>query len=126
MILTLILSCAPQGTGLSILVNSDEIYEPTLAKDIKLFSEMPDSSIQIIALIKGYCASYLDEKKNLPYALEGLKNEAAQIGAHGVIINSPHLINDGGLFAVGPIPIGSWANIHYPVIEGKAFRYTNK
>jgi len=124
MILTLILSCAPQGVGLSILVNSDKIYESTLIEDIRLFSEEPDSSIQIIALIKGSCISDLGEKEQTLYAIEGLKNEAARIGAHGIIIDSQYLTNNGGLYSIpGILGIGVFGFFTHPVIEGKAFRY---
>ena len=79
---SVITGCA---TGSSIVVG--EVREATDPSQVKLYLEVPDS-YEVIGIVTASSDAGWTEQGSIDYAVEELKNQAAKLGANGVLIES--------------------------------------
>ena len=78
----LLAGCA---TGSAIVVG--ETREPINRDQVKLYLEAP-GSYETIGIVKASSDAGWTEQESIDYAIEELKNQAAKIGANGVLIEA--------------------------------------
>ncbi len=78
-----LMGCA---SGSSIVVG--EVREPINPSQVKLYLEFPEN-YEIIGIVTASSDAGWTEQDSVNYAVEELKNQAAKLGAHGVLIESP-------------------------------------
>ncbi len=77
-----IVGCA---SGSSIVVG--EVREPINPSQVKLYLEFPEN-YEIIGIVTASSDAGWTEQDSVNYAVEELKNQAAKLGANGVLIES--------------------------------------
>ena len=80
-----ILLLAGCASGSSIVVG--EIREAIDSNQVKLYLEVPDS-YEVIGIVTASSDAGWTEQDSVDYAVEELKNQAAKLGANGVLIES--------------------------------------
>ena len=83
--LLIILLLAGCATGSSIIVG--EVREAIDPGQVKLYLEIPES-YEIIGIVTASSDAGWTEQDSVNYAVEELKNQAAKLGANGVLIES--------------------------------------
>ncbi len=73
------------GTGSSIVVG--EVRDPIDPSQVKLYLEIPES-YEIIGIVNASSDAGWTEQGSVDYAVQELKNQAAKLGANGVLIES--------------------------------------
>lgn len=53
---------------------------------VKLYSEAPQTAYQVIAIVKASSGNGWTDQQSTDYAIDELKNQAAAVGANGVIL----------------------------------------
>lgn len=84
-LIPLLLLLAGCATGSSILVG--EVREAIDPTQVKLYLEAPES-FEVIGIVNASSDSGWTEQDSVNYAVEELKNQAAKLGANGVLIES--------------------------------------
>jgi len=80
-----ILFLAGCASGASIVVG--EVREPINPSQVKLYLEIPEN-YEIIGIVTASSDAGWTEQDSVNYAVEELKNQAAKLGANGVLIES--------------------------------------
>ena len=118
LIILLLVGCA---TGSSIIVG--EVREAIDPGQVKLYLEIPES-YEIIGIVTASSDAGWTEQGSVNYAVEELKNQAAKLGANGVLIESTggqtyNVIGGHGTGYLYSIPVTAKS------VTGKAI-YVNK
>jgi hypothetical protein len=58
-------------------------------EQVQLYSEAPKAPYQVIALVNASSGNGWSDQQSVDYAVEELKNQAAAVGANGVILGQP-------------------------------------
>ena len=82
LVIFLLAGCA---SGSSIVVG--EVREPIEPSQVKLYLEIPET-YEIIGIVTASSDAGWTEQGSVDYAVEELKNQAAKLGANGVLIES--------------------------------------
>jgi hypothetical protein len=59
------------------------------AEKVQLYTEAPKATYEVIALVNASSANGWTNQQSVDYAVEELKNQAAAVGANGVILGQP-------------------------------------
>jgi hypothetical protein len=112
-VLLLIVGCSTSGMAIPL---GTKTYPPTSADSIVILAESPTSPFVDVALVDGTAATeeYLSQELAHAAALKAMKEKAAQLGAHAIIITNRGFRPYGGDF---------WEKLQ---ISGKAIRYTER
>jgi hypothetical protein len=84
-IVILLLAGCATGSGSSIVVG--EVREVIDPNQVELYLEIPES-FEIIGIVTASSGSGWNEQGSVDYAVEELRNQAAKLGANGVLIES--------------------------------------
>lgn len=78
--------CSTSGT--SILVGEGKAHAPTSPEAIRMLVEPPQRTHEVIALVEGEAATddYFTKARTEAAALAAMKEEAARIGAHAIVL----------------------------------------
>jgi hypothetical protein len=111
MTLLFVVGCSTSGVAIPL---GTKTYPPTSADAIVILAESPASPFVDVALVDGTAATeeYLSHELAHAAALQAMKEKAAQLGAHAIIITDRGYRPYGGDF---------WEKLQ---ISGKAIRYT--
>lgn len=82
---TLVLALTGCASGSSILVG--EAREPIDPATVSLYVEPPET-FEIIALVNASSDAGLTKQNSIDYAIKELKNQAAKLGANGVLLGA--------------------------------------
>lgn len=74
------------------------------AEEVQLYSAAPQSKYQVIALVNASSGNGWTDQQSIDYAVEELKNQAAAVGANGVILGQPGS-QTGGFVMSGNVAI---------------------
>jgi hypothetical protein len=82
----LLAGCSTSGTSVPIGVAGN--FAPTQPGAVILLVAAPERKHEIIALVEGTAATddYLTKAKTEAAAIEAMKNEAARLGAHAIVL----------------------------------------
>jgi len=58
-------------------------------EQVQLYSEAPKAPYEVIALVNASSGNGWTDQQSVDYAVEELKNQAAAVGANGVILGQP-------------------------------------
>lgn len=58
-------------------------------EQVQMYSEAPKTPYEVIALVNSSSGSGWTDQQSVDYAVEELKNQAAKVGANGVILGQP-------------------------------------
>lgn len=83
--LLLVLLIAGCATGSSIIVG--EVRDAIVPSQVKLYLEIPEA-YEVIGIVTASSDAGWTEQDSMDYAVEELKNQAAKLGANGVLIES--------------------------------------
>ena len=83
--LLIVLFLAGCASGSSIVVG--EAREAIASSQVKLYLEIPEN-YEIIGIVTASSDAGWTEQRSVDYAVEELKNQAAKLGANGVLIES--------------------------------------
>jgi len=112
MALVLLVGCSTSGVAIPL---GTKTYPPTSADSIVILAEPPTRPFVDVALVDGTAATddYFTQERTQAAALKAMKEKAAQLGAHAIIITDK-----------GNRPYGGhlWEKLQ---ISGKAIRYTD-
>lgn len=78
-------ACSTTGTSVPI---GGKTFSPTPIEEVVLLAEPPDRPHEIIALVEGEAATddYLTKAKTEAAAITAMREEAARIGAHAIVL----------------------------------------
>ncbi len=82
--LLIIAGCA-EGTA----VVTGERRAAISPEQVQLYSVAPQAPYQVIALVNASSGNGWTDQQSLDYAVEELKNQAAAVGANGVVLGQP-------------------------------------
>lgn len=71
---------------------------------VQLYSEAPQMPYEVIALVNASSGNGWTNQQSVDYAIEELKNQAAAVGANGVILGQPGS-QTGGFIMSGSVAI---------------------
>ena len=77
----LVLSACASGS----YILTGQKRDPIQAADVKLYTEPPENYV-VIGIVKASSDSGWTQQGDMDYAVQELKNQAAQLGANGVIL----------------------------------------
>ncbi len=86
----------------------------TNAEEVVIYTEPPED-YEIIGIVTASSDSGWTEQGSLDYAVAELKNQAAKIGANGIILQDVSTSNSGGVF-VGNV----WVTVPAKTVSGTA------
>lgn len=111
-LLLLATGCSTSGVAIPLGANT---YPPTSADSVVILAEPPNRPFTDVALVDGTAATddYFTQERTQAAALKAIKEKAAQLGAHAIIIT-----DKGSRPYGGPL----WEKLQ---ISGKAIRYTD-
>lgn len=117
-VVLLLCSCA---TGSAIVTGVAR--PPINASDVLLYTETP-KNYEVIGIVKASSDAGWSEQKSIDYAIGELKNQAAKLGANGVLItntaaNNYSIVSSNPGGGVYSIPVSE------QVISGKAIYVTD-
>jgi hypothetical protein len=58
-------------------------------EQVQLYTQPPEGSYQVIALVNASSGNGWTDQQSIDYAIEELKNQAAAVGANGVVLGQP-------------------------------------
>ena len=110
--LAFVAGCSTSGVAIPL---GTKTYPPTSANSIAILAEPPSRPFTDVALVDGTAATddYFTQERTQAAALNAMKDKAAELGAHAIIITSK-----------GNRPYGGslWEKLQ---ISGKAIRFTD-
>jgi hypothetical protein len=112
-LVSLLAGCSNLLSDSSHIATAGE-FEATMASEVKIYFEPPKKEYTVIGLVESH-GKGLTEAKEKERALQALKEEAASIGAHGVIITASNMHKLSGFDGE---PAGE-----ENIINGKAIRF---
>lgn len=74
------------------------------SEQVQLYSEAPKVPYEVIALVNANSGNGWTDQQSIDYAVEELKNQAAAVGANGVILGQPGS-QTGGFIMSGNVAI---------------------
>lgn len=105
-------ACSTTGVAIPLGTNS---FSATAADSVVILAEAPSRAYTDVALVDGTAATddYFTREKTMAAALRAMKEKAAQLGAHAIIITDKNNRPYGG------------ALFEKIQVSGKAIRYTD-
>jgi hypothetical protein len=82
---TFVAGCSTSGSAIKI---GDESFSPTDPAEISLLLQPPERKHSVIALVEGVAATddYFTKPRTEAAAIAAMKEEAARIGAHAIVL----------------------------------------
>ena len=110
--LFLLAGCSTSGVAIPL---GTKTYPPTSADSVVILAEPPTRPFTDVALVDGTAATddYFTQERTQAAALKAMKEKAAQLGAHAIIITNKGNRPYGGAL---------WEKLQ---LSGKAIRYTD-
>ncbi|WP_454831446.1 hypothetical protein [Pseudoxanthomonas wuyuanensis] len=112
LLLVIVAGCSTSGVAIPL---GNKTYLPTSADSVVILAGPPARPFTDVALVDGTAATddYFTQERTQAAALKAMKEKAAQLGAHAIIITNKDNRPYGG-------PL--WEKLQ---ISGKAIRYTD-
>jgi len=73
-------------------------------EQVQLYSEAPEAPYEVIALVNASSGNGWTDQQSVDFAVEELKNQAAAVGANGIILGQPGS-QTGGFIMSGNVAI---------------------